>query len=64
MSETSGFNLFDPGKPVWRCELNGPYVTAVFTDKQCVPNAFHRFMQRLAFGVKWIRIEGEDNGRA
>jgi len=24
-------------------------------EKGNVPNAFHRFMQKLAFGVKWVK---------
>lgn len=24
-------------------------------NKGCEPNAFHRFMQRLAFGIVWTR---------
>ena len=38
----------------WKCELHPGTHWHCEEGKQ--PNAFHRFMQRLCFGVKWSRI--------
>lgn len=42
-------------KMAWKCELHTNTFWHVEEDKQ--PNAFHRFMQRLCFGVKWTRVD-------
>ena len=42
-------------KMAWKCELHPNTFWHVEEGKQ--PNAFHRFMQRLCFGVKWSRVE-------
>lgn len=39
----------------WKCELCKNTFWYVEEGKQ--PNAFHRFMQRLCFGIKWERIK-------
>lgn len=44
-------------KYTWKCELHPSTYFHVSEGKQ--PNAFHRFMQRLCFGVKWSRIDGK-----
>lgn len=41
-------------KYAWKCQLHSNTYWYVHEGKQ--PNAFHRFMQRLCFGVKWSRI--------
>ena len=41
-------------KMAWKCELHPTTYWHCEEGKQ--PNAFHRFMQRLCFGVKWSRI--------
>lgn len=41
-------------KYTWKCELHPSTYWHVQEGKQ--PNAFHRFMQRLCFGVKWTRV--------
>jgi hypothetical protein len=40
----------------WKCEMIGSYLV-IFPTKGNVPNWFHRFMQRLCFGFKWIKIK-------
>lgn len=42
-------------KYTWKCELHQSMYWHVAEGKQ--PNAFHRLMQRLCFGVKWSRID-------
>jgi len=41
----------------WRCEVfgSGPGGIVWRPREGLVPNAFHRFMQRLCFGCRWIR---------
>jgi hypothetical protein len=39
----------------WKCELHPSTYWHCEEGKQ--PNAFHRLMQRLCFGVKWSRID-------
>jgi hypothetical protein len=39
----------------WRCHLIPGVVYQLAEGKQ--PNAFHRLMQRLCFGVRWERIK-------
>ena len=43
----------------WRCEVAPKTYWHCAEGKQ--PNAFHRMMQRLAFGFKWERIEDGDD---
>jgi hypothetical protein len=58
---TSDYNLFGkytiitPPKASWKCELHKGIFWNCEEGKQ--PNAFHRFMQRLFFGVKWSRVD-------
>jgi hypothetical protein len=41
-------------KYAWKCQLiEGVYWNA---EEGKQPNAFHRFMQRLFFGIKWSKI--------
>jgi hypothetical protein len=48
------YTISIPPKPAWKCQLiNGVYWN-VEEGKQ--PNAFHRLMQRLFFGIKWSKI--------
>lgn len=43
-----------PEKSEWRCHLVSG---VIFTpDKGNEPNRFHRWMQRLAFGIKWEKV--------
>jgi hypothetical protein len=46
-----------PPEFAWRCHLVPGVVYHLEEGRQ--PNAFHRLMQRLCFGVRWERIEGE-----
>jgi hypothetical protein len=41
----------------WRCHLIPGVVYHLEEGRQ--PNAFHRLMQRLCFGVRWERIKGK-----
>lgn len=58
---TSDYNLFGkytiiaPPKMAWKCELHKNTFWHCEEGKQ--PNAFHRFMQRLCFGIKWSRVD-------
>lgn len=49
------FKLLMGPKMSWKCELHPNTYWHCEEGKQ--PNAFHRFMQRLCFGVKWSRID-------
>jgi hypothetical protein len=42
-------------KMSWKCELHPNTYWHCEEGKQ--PNSFHRFMQKLCFGVKWSRID-------
>jgi len=47
-------NTFEPGE--WKCEALGLGGWMVITPpKGKHPNAFHRFMQRVLIGNKWIK---------
>ena len=49
--------LFDvPSPPVWKVMLIDGTYWHLAADKK-PPNAFHRFMHKLVFGLKWERIE-------
>ena len=48
------FNFQTP-KYVWKCKLIEGTYWYIEDGKQ--PNAFHRFMQRICFGIKWSRID-------
>ena len=50
-----GYKIYSPPKASWRCELHPSTYWHVQEGKQ--PNAFHRFMQRLCFGIKWSKID-------
>ncbi|TGQ23895.1 hypothetical protein EN863_064620 [Mesorhizobium sp. M00.F.Ca.ET.220.01.1.1] len=48
--------LANPPPSDWECRLiGGPHGVVFRPAKGCEPNAFHRLMQRLAFGIKWRR---------
>lgn len=55
VNETQRMGFINPPKYTWKCELHPGTYWHVQEGKQ--PNAFHRFMQRLCFGVKWSRID-------
>lgn len=56
MSEQPSFTTFRlPPPPIWKATLINGLVWNQPGDKP-PPNAFHRFMQRLAFGIKWERL--------
>lgn len=40
-------------KPKWRIQLN----ENTFWHSVSAPNAFQRWMQEKAFGIKWTRLE-------
>jgi hypothetical protein len=43
-------------KYTWRCQLHpGTYWSV---EDHRVPNRFHRWMQKLCFGVVWEKIDG------
>ena len=37
----------------WECHINQNFVLNV--EKGKAPNAFHRFMQKLILGFRWVR---------
>lgn len=43
-------------RPPWRCEIHG---LTFLCEEGKQPNAFHRFMLRLCFGIRWEYV-GED----
>lgn len=49
----------------WECEMFGMGKSGIVVRplKGDVPNAFHRFMQRLFFGNKWVRVRKGDGMR-
>lgn len=49
------YTAFKTPKYAWKCELHPNTYWQCEEGKQ--PNAFHRFMQRLCFGLKWTRID-------
>jgi hypothetical protein len=46
------FSFVSPPQPRWRVWLFGH----VFISVEREPCAFHRMMQRLAFGFRWERL--------
>lgn len=48
-----------PERSNWRVEICGVHYHPV---KGQEPNAFHRWMQRLAFGFRWKKTKGEQEG--
>lgn len=50
------FTFHLPEASKWGCWLGD--TTVWYPPKGEEPNAFHRFMQRLCFGVKWKRKDG------
>jgi len=50
-----GYKIYSPPKASWQCQLTPDHVYLVVEGNQ--PNAFHRFMQRICFGLKWSRID-------
>lgn len=38
----------------WMCRVFGGEIT-ITPEKGKEPNRFHRFMQEIIFGVKWVR---------
>lgn len=55
-SEDSGraYHIYAP-KMSWKCEIHPS--TFWYCEEGRQPNAFHRFMQRLCFGIKWSKID-------
>lgn len=49
---TSGWTVITPPVYRWKCTLMEGYVLSSVR----APCAFHRIMQRLAFGFKWERL--------
>lgn len=49
------YALEDIKKPSYKAYLLHNYILMV-EDKD-LPNVFHRFMQRLCFGVRWEKIK-------
>jgi hypothetical protein len=39
----------------WKCEISSPNGLVFRPVRGAEPNAFHRLMQRLCFGFKWVR---------
>jgi hypothetical protein len=54
-TSADGIYCINVPKMTWKCELHPMTFWHCEEGKQ--PNAFHRFMQRLCFGVKWTRID-------
>jgi hypothetical protein len=46
--ETYGFE-----RSKWKCHLTGDTVYHPMKGKE--PNRFHRLMQRIVFGFKWVK---------
>lgn len=44
--------VFKTFKPTWRIEVG----TAHFYFESA-PNRFHRWMQKLCFGIKWVQLK-------
>ena len=40
-------------KSKWKCHLTGDTIYHPMEGKE--PNRFHRFMQGIAFGFKWVK---------
>jgi hypothetical protein len=53
----SGFQMEALPKPSdWDCYLlGGPKGIVLRPAEGHVPNAFHRFMQRVCFGFRWVK---------
>lgn len=50
------YSIFKPPTYTWRCQLHpGTYWNV---EDHRVPNRFHRWMQKLCFGVVWEKIDG------
>jgi hypothetical protein len=49
------YNSLSMPKYSWKCQLTHGTYWYVEEGKQ--PNAFHRFMQRLCFGIVWSKID-------
>jgi hypothetical protein len=48
------FNGTLPKSSDWECRMTpGPYGLVLNPCEGGVPNAFHRFMQRVCFGFRW-----------
>lgn len=45
----------EPRSTKWRCEWGGPMGIVFVPAAGREPNWFHRKMQELAFGVKWVK---------
>lgn len=55
------FKLYEPFRlpePEWNCWINEGLVISLGRDKQ-PPNWFHRKMQYLLLGFKWVKINNE-----
>ena len=54
-----------PPKPSnWRCRLTpGPHGLILQPTEDNVPNAFHRWMQRICFGFCWEQIDQKGNNQ-
>ena len=57
ISIVNGIHVIQPPKPAWKCQLLPGYELHVEEGKQ--PNKFHRWMQKLCFGFKWVELEYE-----
>lgn len=53
---TAHLSFQAPPKPTWRCWIwDG---LCYYVSKP--PNAFHRLMQRIAFGFRWERLDPDN----
>ena len=55
-SETILHCVTPPKRSDWQCYLTGgPDGLVLVPNEGNVPNAFHRFMQRVCFGFRWVK---------
>jgi len=50
--------FYEPEKSEWKCYLTGD--TVYHPMKGAEPNRFHRFIQRLLLGFKWVKSTWPD----
>lgn len=57
-------SICQPKNSPWRARLLGspgnPGQVVFQPLEGCEPNAFHRMMQRLCFGIVWSKVDGDE----
>jgi hypothetical protein len=54
MERLMTYAFIDTPEYAWRCHIGYNLVYQLEEGRQ--PNAFHRLMQRLCFGIRWERV--------